>query len=284
MGASTFALGCRSSKSGEVVERESVPPPRRQVGGASARSDSGADVVRRVRILGHEVTWLGFSTVMLKLSDGRCLLIDPWLSFSGCPIKVDDIERLDAILISHGHWQHVGDAALLHKKTKAPVIAVEEVSAWLRGQGVTAAPKVNLGGTIDVAGLRISLTKASHSSGLLESESGYISYGGDPAGFVVHLPGDVRIYHAGDTDVFSDMMLIRQRFAPQIGFLPIGDVTTMGPEGAAMAAELLGLQVVIPMHYDLPEFTGTPEAFRYALQTRQIDADVRILSPGESLT
>lgn len=283
MGATTFALGCRSSKSGEIVDRDSVPPPNRRSDEAST-SRAPTDVVRRVRALGHEVIWLGFSTVMLKLSDGRCLLIDPWLSFSGCPIKVDDIERLDAILISHGHWQHVGDAALLHKKTNAPVIAVEEVSAWLRGHGVTAAPKVNLGGTIDVAGLRISLTKASHSSGLLESESGYISYGGDPAGFVVHLPGDVRVYHAGDTDVFSDMVLIRQRFAPQIGFLPVGDVTTMGPEGAAMAAELLGLEVAIPMHYDLPEFTGTPEAFCQCLRTRKVDTHVRILSPGEMLS
>ncbi len=233
---------------------------------------------------GNKITWLGFSTVRLDTAEGKTFLIDPWLTFDGCPLRVEDFPTLDGILITHGHWQHVGETLALHAKTKAPVIAVEEISAWLRNQGVTVAPKVNLGGTVTLGGgVKVSVTAAVHSSGLLEKDGGYISYGGDPAGFVVHLPGDVRVYHAGDTDVFGDMALIKSRWAPQVGLLPVGDITTMGPDAAALACGLLGLKVAIPIHYDLPGFTGTPQAFEAALKARKVATRVVVAQRGIAL-
>jgi L-ascorbate metabolism protein UlaG (beta-lactamase superfamily) len=229
---------------------------------------------------GNRLTWLGFSTVKVETPSREVFLIDPWLGFEGCPLRLEQVERCDGVLITHGHWQHIGDAVAVHTKTGAPIIAVEEVAAWLKGQGVRNAPKANLGATLAVGGIRVSLTAAAHSSGLLERDSGFIGYGGDPAGFVLHLPGDLRVYHAGDTDVFGDMMLIRQRYAPQVGFLPIGDVTTMGPDAAALACGLLGLTSVIPMHYDMPEFTGTPGQLRAALRTRGVATTVLALERG----
>lgn len=236
-----------------------------------------------LQLKGNRITWLGFSTVRLDTADGKTFLIDPWLTFDGCPVKPADFPKLDGILITHGHWQHVGETLELHAATKAPVIAVEEIAAWLKGQGVSTAPKVNLGGTLKLVSVTVSLTPAVHSSGLLEKNGGYISYGGDPAGFVVTLPGDVRVYHAGDTDVFGDMALIKARFAPQVGLLPVGDVTTMGPDAAALACELLGLQVAIPMHYDLPGFTGTPRAFEDALKARKVATRVVVAQRGVAL-
>lgn len=224
---------------------------------------------------GNRITWLGFSTVRIDTALGQTILIDPWLTLPGCPLKVDDVTSLHALLITHGHWQHVGEAVALHKKTRAPVVAVEEVAAWMTTQGVAQPPKVNVGGTLDLgAGIKVSVTAAVHSSGLLDRETGFMGYGGDPAGFVVHLPGGLRVYHAGDTDVFGDMALIRRRWSPQVGILPVGDITTMGPEGAALACELLGLQAVIPMHYDLPGFTGTVDAFARELSARNIPTTV----------
>ncbi len=235
---------------------------------------TAAKVDTTVDLRGNRLTWLGFSTVKVETADHRTILIDPWLTFPGCPLEPTQIKQLDAILVTHGHWQHVGEAVQLHKQTGAPVIAVEEIAAWLQAQGVRNAPKANLGATLSVAGIRVSLTPAAHSSGLLDRESGFIGYGGDPAGFVLHLPGDVRVYHAGDTDVFGDMALIRERYAPQLGFLPIGDVTTMGPDAAALACSLLALKAVIPMHYDLPEFSGTPAQLESALRGRGVSTTV----------
>lgn len=224
-----------------------------------------------IPMLGHRITWLGFSTVRIDTAQGKTLLIDPWLTLPGCPLRVEDVTSLHALLITHGHWQHVGETVALHKQTHAPIIAVEEISAWLTQQGVAQPPRLNIGGTLDLGGgLKVSVTPAVHSSGLLDRETGQPGYGGDPAGFVVHLPGGLRVYHAGDTDVFGDMALIRKRWAPQVGILPVGDITTMGPEGAALACELLGLQSVIPMHYDLPGFTGTVDAFARELAARHI--------------
>lgn len=236
-----------------------------------------------VDLAGNRLTWLGFSTWKVETATGEVFLIDPWLSFEGCPLKPDAVERLDGILITHGHWQHIGEAVELAQRTGAPVLAVEEVAHWLKEAGVSRAPQANVGGTVRLGGLAVSLTPAVHTSGVLHKESGYLNYGGDPVGFVLHLPGGVRVYHAGDTDVFGDMALIRERWSPQVALLPIGDVTTMGPDGAALACQLLGVRAVVPMHYDMPLFTGTPEALEAELTRRGLPTAVWRARPGVPL-
>ncbi|HLL54197.1 MAG TPA: metal-dependent hydrolase [Myxococcaceae bacterium] len=233
---------------------------------------------------GNRLTWLGFSTFLVETAQGEVFLVDPWLSFDGCPLKPSAVKRLDGILVTHGHWQHVGEAVELAKRTGAPIIAVEEVAQALSQAGVPRAPQVNMGGTVRVGGISVSLTQAVHTSGLLDKESGFVGYGGDPVGFVLHLPGGVRVYHAGDTDVFGDMALIRERWAPRIALLPIGDVTTMGPSGAALACGLLGCEAVVPMHYDLPVFTGRPEMLEAELRRRGLGTRVWRARPGVPLS
>jgi L-ascorbate metabolism protein UlaG (beta-lactamase superfamily) len=248
-----------------------------------SRVSGGAEPETPLTLHGNRVTWLGFSTVRVETADGRTFLVDPWLSFPGCSLRTSEIGRLDGILITHGHWQHIGDAVELARAKNAPVLAVEEVAVWLKQAGVRNTPQVNIGATVAFAGISVSVTPAVHTSGILDKTTGKISYGGDPVGFVLHLPGGSRIYHAGDTDVFGDMALIRERYAPQLGLLPIGDVTTMGPSGAALACRLLDLDVVVPMHFDLPTFSGTPAALESELRERRIRTQMVALRPGATL-
>jgi L-ascorbate metabolism protein UlaG (beta-lactamase superfamily) len=138
---------------------------------------------------------------------------------------------------------------------------------------------MNIGGTVDVKGLKITMTSAVHSSGVVED--GKSIYLGEPAGFVVRLEDGRALYFAGDTALFGDMRLIKELYAPEIAFLPIGDHFTMGPDAAARATEMLGVRQVVPMHYGtFPLLTGTPEALKKLVEPRGVD--VLVLQPGET--
>lgn len=230
------------------------------------------------------ITWLGHSAVRLTLTDGRVVLIDPWLRDNpACPDRLKRPARCDLIVITHGHGDHVGDAALLIKAFNPPVVANYDLCSAMRhtiGEGNYQG--MNTGGTISVAGLKVSMTRAYHSSAL-ETPSGPI-YAGMPNGVVVDAPGLARVYHAGDTDVFSDMSLIARLFKPRIALLPVGDMFTMGAAGAALAAELLDPAVIIPIHYRTFPFLaqsadGLREALPAALRPRLKAPEV-----GEELT
>ena len=163
----------------------------------------------------------------------------------------------DLILVSHGHSDHITDAAAMAKATGATVVGIWEVTSWLGSKGVQNLEPMNKGGTITVKGLRITMTDARHSSSF---DDNGIVYLGEPAGFVVKLENGQTIYFAGDTALFGDMKLIGELYKPDIAFLPIGDRFTMGPDTAAMAAQWLGVKQVVPMHYGtFPLLTGTPE-------------------------
>lgn len=209
---------------------------------------------------GVELTWLGHASVRLRLGDGTTLFVDPWLAGNpACPEAEHTQERADAIFITHGHFDHIGNTVELAAATGATVFAIHEVAVWLEGQGVANTVGVNKGGAISApGGVRGILTDAVHSSGI-SGEAG-IAPGGEAGGWVIDVPDGPTFYHAGDTTVFGDMQLIKEIYQPDIAFLPIGGHYTMGPGIAVKAADLLGVKTVVPIHFGtFPILVGTPE-------------------------
>lgn len=217
------------------------------------------------------LTWLGHAAFRLDTPGGKRIYIDPFLNGNPkCPEGELEPERVDAIFITHGHSDHVGDAVALAQKFGCPVVAQVELRGWLAGQGVEMnmghAP--NKGGTVDIDGIKLTLTHGNHSS---SADDG--TYLGESCGLVIELEDGYTIYVAGDTNVFSDMALIARIYEPDVAVLPIGDHFTMGPREAAVALELLGVKRCVPSHYGtFPLLTGTPEKLRELAPGVQVDA------------
>jgi len=206
------------------------------------------------------LTWLGHAAFRIDSPGGKRLYIDPWLANPKCPPAEREPERADLIALTHGHSDHVGETVELAGRFGCPVVALVELRAWLARQGLpedmTQAP--NKGGTVEIDGIRITLTDANHSSS--GPDGGYL---GEPAGLVVTLEDGATLYFAGDTNVFGDMQLIGRIYRPQVAVLPIGDHFTMGPREAAVALELLGAARCVPCHWGtFPLLSGTPQALR----------------------
>ncbi len=224
------------------------------------------------------ITWLGHSSFSLRTPGGKTLLLDPW--YTGNPAFPPNAKptKADLILVSHGHSDHITDAAVTAKATGATVVGIWEVATWLGSKGVQHIEPMNKGGTIEVKGLRVTMTDACHSSSF--DENGIV-YLGEPAGFIVRLENGQTLYFAGDTSLFGDMKLLGELYKPDIAFLPIGDRFTMGPDTAALAAKWLGVKLVVPMHWGtFPLLTGTPDQLRQHLSGTGIE--VLQLEPGET--
>jgi len=209
-------------------------------------------------------TWLGHGSFRLDSAEGQRIYVDPWLDNPKYPESEREIERIDVLALTHGHGDHVGSAVDLCKRHSPKVVAMIELASWLESQGAAGASALgmNKGGTVDVDGVRFTMTHAAHSSGLV-GDGGEITYLGEPAGFVIRFEDGVSVYCAGDTAVFSDMQLIGRLYSPDVAILPIGDHFTMGPEEAAVALELLGSKRCIPIHWGtFGLLTGTPQALR----------------------
>lgn len=226
------------------------------------------------------ITWLGHATFIITTPGGKRIVTDPWLEGNPvCPPNMKKIDKADVILLSHGHFDHTGDIVNVARATGAPIIAVFELASWLERKGVQNTTGMNFGGTARVAGLEITMVPAIHTSSIAEGDRN--EYLGLAAGFVVTTEDGRRFYFAGDTAVFGDMRLIGEMYSPEIAFLPIGDHYTMGPEGAALAARMLGVRQVVPMHWGtFPVLTGTPEALKRLVDPHGID--VLALKPGET--
>jgi L-ascorbate metabolism protein UlaG (beta-lactamase superfamily) len=210
-----------------------------------------------------ELTWLGHATFRVDTPGGKRLYVDPWLSNPSCPEAEQEPERMDVIAITHGHGDHVGEAAELGKRFSPRLVAIFELAAWLESQGFPNASELgmNKGGTVEVDGIGFSMTHAIHSGGMVGD--GPPIYLGDAAGYVVEFENGTKVYFAGDTAAFTDMQLIGKHLQPDVAVLPIGDHFTMGPRQAAVALELLGVSRCIPSHCGtFPLLTGTPDALR----------------------
>lgn len=208
---------------------------------------------------GIEMTWLGHAAFRFRTEDGTTVLVDPWLEGNpACPEPEHTQDRVDAIFITHGHFDHMSAAEPLARRHGANVYAIHEIAVYLESLGIDTVIGLNKGGTVDgPGGIRGTMVDAVHSGGMSGPDG--IIPGGTPAGWVLAFPGGARIYHAGDTMVFGDMRLIGELFSPDIALLPIGGHYVMDPPQAARAAGLLGVRTVVPMHYGtFPILAGTP--------------------------
>ena len=234
------------------------------------------------------ITWYGHACVKIRTPGGKVILLDPWFANPRSPKSPDAVDACDVMLVSHGHSDHFGNAMPIAVRTRPAWPAIHELQLWLHS--VYPQPDdvigFNKGGTLDARGVKVTMTGADHSAGDWDNAQGTPRYLGEPAGFVLELEDASRIYFAGDTDVFGDMRLIRELHQPDLAILPIGDHYTMGPRGAALAVELLGVKEVMPIHYGTyPILAGTPDQLRAELGARGLsDVQVQAPEPGGSFT
>lgn len=239
-----------------------------------------------------ELTWYGHSAFKIKTPNGKILLIDPWMTNPANKNGKADlaaITQADLILISHGHFDHVGDAVAIAKKTGAHLVSTFDLGNALVTYGGFPRAQAgldtqgNFGGELSLLDGEVSVAfiPAIHSSTVMDENGKDIHDGGNPGGFLITVKNGPVIYHTGDTDVFNDMALISRFRKVDVMLACIGGHFTMGPERAAVAARLVKPGMVVPMHYGtFPVLQGTPGAFKAALGKEGVKTRLTVMQPG----
>lgn len=236
----------------------------------------------------------GHACLEIRTPGGLTILVDPWFGNPKSPKAVSAVDRCDVLLLTHGHFDHLGfngehptDAVAIAERTRPVIPCVHELSLWLGGQLKDAGDGIvgmNQGGRVETRGIGVTMTPAVHSSGDTLGEPNPV-YLGQPVGFVLELENGFRVYVSGDTTVFGDLRLIGELYRPDLAVLPIGGHYTMGPREAALAVELLGVGHVVPVHYGtFPLLAGSPDELRQELAERGIRAEVHATEPGGSIS
>ncbi len=219
-----------------------------------------------------DIRFLGHAAFALE-NDGKTILIDPFLTGNPKAAATADEVAADAILLTHGHGDHLGDTVAIAKRTGAPVVAIVEIARELEQEGLQVFDP-NIGGTVELEWGSVRLTPAWHTSTTPKGTANV------PAGLVVEIGGK-RIYHLGDTGLFSDLALPKRRGHLDVALMCIGGHYTMDRFDAVVAAELVGADQVIPCHYDtFPPVETDAQAFKSDVQNAGY-AEVVILQPGE---
>ena len=233
------------------------------------------------RFNGVKVTWYGHSAFKLESPHGKVILIDPWISNPEAPKNAREmLDRVDLILITHGHGDHIGDAVSLAKEFDATCVGIYEIANYLSSKGVKNTLGMNIGGNYNFGDIKISMVEASHSSTAYEGNTPVPL--GNPVGFVITFKNGFKVYHMGDTGLFGGLSVIGEFYRPDLILIPIGDLFTLGPEEAAYAVKLIRPEYIIPMHYKtFPLLKGTPEKFLELLGKEYKDK-VIVLKPGET--
>lgn len=230
----------------------------------------------------NKIKWLSHAGFSIQTSKGKVVLIDPWMS--GNPLAsstADEVTQADLILVTHDHFDHSGDAGSISKKTGGVIVGMPETVSRLKADHelpdenlVLGGMGMNIGGTVVIDGISVTMTQAFHSSET-----------GAPCGYIVKLEDRTIIYHAGDTGVFGSMQVLGDIYSIDVALLPIGSVFTMDPVQAAVAVKLLRPNKVIPMHYmTFPILEQDASAFIELVGKETPSVKVIVLEPGQTCT
>jgi L-ascorbate metabolism protein UlaG (beta-lactamase superfamily) len=241
-----------------------------------------------------ELLWLGQAVFRINTPSGKVILIDPFITQNPkTPAEWKDLDKLgklDVILVTHAHGDHIGDAPTLAKKQNIQMWGPAGLADTLVELGILTpelAPRMAKGGTIHPIGPDVAITQihAEHSSEFVyvnpETKKREVHVGGEPVGYIIKLENGFTIYHMGDTGLFGDLTLIGQRYRPDLLLIPIGGHFVMDPSDAAEATRMIRPHFAIPMHYGTtPQLAGTPEQYIAALG--KTATDVKVMQPGET--